>query len=69
MEHRGSEERGNGRFVLKGTRTITGEFLQNNWFLIVVFVFFIWMNALARGCWGRGKHERDKRNEGEGHQH
>ncbi len=45
------------------------EFLQNNWFWIVVVAFFVWMNVSGRGCCGPGRHERGKRDEGESHQH
>lgn len=51
-----------------------GDFLQNNWFWIVVFVFFIWMHSSRMGCGGivdmagtvgdKKKGEEDK-----GHQH
>jgi hypothetical protein len=34
------------------------EFLQNNWFWIVVLGFFIWMNASGRGCCGPRNHDR-----------
>jgi hypothetical protein len=50
-----------------------GEFLQNNWLGIAVFVFFIWMHASGMGCGGHGEHgdkdEKKKREEGGGHQH
>jgi hypothetical protein len=51
-----------------------GEFLQNNWFWIVVFGFFIWMHASGMGCGGHRGHgagdEKKKREEGGGgHQH
>lgn len=53
-----------------------GEFLQNNWFWIVVFVFFIWMHSSGMGCGGHGggrRHgggdEKKKPEEGGGHQH
>ncbi len=53
-----------------------GEFLQNNWFWIVVLVFFIWMHSSGMGCGGHGGHgghgggdEKKKREEGGGHQH
>ena len=45
------------------------EFFQNNWFWIILVAFFIWMNASGRGCCGPGKRERDKGEEGKGHQH
>lgn len=32
------------------------EFLQNNWFWIVVVVAFIWMHASGMGCGGHGGH-------------
>ena len=50
-----------------------GEFLQSNWFWIVVFVFFIGMHASGMGCGGHGGHgdkdEKKKREEGGEHQH
>jgi len=50
-----------------------GEFLQNNWFWIAVFVFFVWMHASGMGCGGHGGHgdknEKKKREEGGAHQH
>ena len=53
-----------------------GEFLQNNWFWIVVLVLFIWMHSSGMGCGGHGGHgrhgggdEMKKREEGGGHQH
>jgi hypothetical protein len=33
-----------------------GEFLQNNWFWIAVFIFFVWMHASGMGCGGHGGH-------------
>lgn len=47
------------------------EFLQNNWFWIVVFVFFILMHASGMGCGGHrhGGGDEKKREEGGGHQH
>jgi len=36
------------------------EFLQNNWFWIILAVFFIWMHASGVGCGGSGKHGRGK---------
>lgn len=50
------------------------EFLQNNWFWIVVIVFFVWMHSSGMGCGGHGGHggsdEKKKREEGSGgHQH
>jgi len=45
------------------------EFLQNNWFWIILAVFFIWMHASGVGCGGTGKHGRVKREEGRDHQH
>jgi len=44
------------------------EFLQNNWFWIVVLGFFIWMNVSGRGCCGPGKHDRNKGEEGQSRQ-
>jgi hypothetical protein len=48
-----------------------GEFLQNNWFWIVVVSFFIWMHASGMGC-GHASHddgeEKKKREQGD-HQH
>jgi hypothetical protein len=53
-----------------------GEFIQSNWFWIVLIVVFIWMHASGMGCGGHGgKHgdnggdEKRKREEGGGHQH
>ena len=50
-----------------------GEFIQNNWFWIVVAVFFIWMHSSGTGCGGHGGHgggdDKKKREEGGGHQH
>ncbi|MDP2603446.1 MAG: DUF2933 domain-containing protein [Deltaproteobacteria bacterium] len=54
-----------------------GEFLQNNWFWIVVVGFFIWMHSSGMGCGGghggHGGHgdgdEKKKREEGGEHQH
>lgn len=49
-----------------------GEFLQNNWFWIAVFVFFIWMHASGMSCGGHGEHDKDekkRREEAGGHQH
>jgi hypothetical protein len=34
-----------------------GDFLQNNWFWIVVLVFFVWMHASGMGCGGHGGHK------------
>lgn len=33
-----------------------GEFLQNNWFWIVVVLLFIGMHASGMGCCGQGRH-------------
>ncbi len=52
-----------------------GEFLQNNWFWIILIVFFVWMHASGMGCGGHGSHgdddEKKKREGGSasGHQH
>lgn len=52
-----------------------GEFLQNNWFWIVVLVFFIWMHSSGMGCGGHGGHgshgngDKKKGEEDKGHQH
>ena len=49
-----------------------GDFLQNNWFWIVVLVFFIWMHSSGMGCGGHGSHGKGDKNKGEedkGHQH
>jgi hypothetical protein len=46
-----------------------GEFLQNNWFWIAVFIFFVWMHASGAGCGGHGGYEKKKREEGSRHQH
>ena len=45
------------------------EFLQNNWFWIVVIGLFIWMQASGKGCGGLEKRERGKREEGQRQQH
>lgn len=52
------------------------EFLQNNWFWIVLIVFFVWMHSSGMGCGGHGGHgseeEEKKKKEaggGGGHQH
>jgi hypothetical protein len=43
------------------------EFLQNNWFWIAVFVFFILMHSSGMGCGGHGGgEEKKKREEGGG---
>jgi hypothetical protein len=53
---------------LKKGGAVMGEFLQNNWFWIAVFVFFIWMHASGMGCGGHGRHgggdEKKKPEEG-----
>ena len=52
-----------------------GEFIQNNWFWIVVIVFFVWMHSSGMGCGGHGGHgsygseEKNKREEDGRHQH
>jgi hypothetical protein len=47
------------------------EFLQNNWFWIVLVVLFVWMHASGMGCGGHshGGEKKKKREEGGGHQH
>ena len=45
------------------------DFLQNNWFWIVLVVFFIWMTASGGGCCGAGKRGDGKGEERQGHQH
>ena len=51
-----------------------GEFIQNNWFWIVVIVFFVWMHSSGMGCGGHGGHgsrgseEKNKREEDGRHQ-
>ena len=32
------------------------EFIQNHWFWIVVFGFFVWMHSSGMGCGGHGEH-------------
>lgn len=32
------------------------DFLQNNWFWIVMVIFFVWMHASGMGCGGHGGH-------------
>lgn len=54
-----------------------GEFLQNNWFWILLIGLFIWMHGSGMGCCGHGGHGRhrqdDDRDEnrpaGTGHRH
>jgi hypothetical protein len=52
-----------------------GEFLQNNWFWVVIFVFFILMHSSGMGCGRHGGHgsadDKKKREQGGsgGHQH
>ena len=49
-----------------------GDFLQNNWFWIVVVGFFIWMHSSGMGCGGHGGHgngDKKKGEEDKGHQH
>jgi hypothetical protein len=49
-----------------------GDFLQNNWFWIVILGFFIWMHTSGMGCGGHGGHgggDKKKREEGEEHRH
>ena len=47
-----------------------GEFLQSNWFWILLIVFFIWMHASGMGCGGHGGGDgKKKREEGGGNQH
>ena len=31
-----------------------GEFLQSNWFWIVLIVFFVWIRACGMSCGGHG---------------
>jgi hypothetical protein len=45
------------------------EFLQNNWFWIVLVMFFIWMTASGRGCCEVGKRDGGKGEESQGDQH
>jgi hypothetical protein len=33
-----------------------GEFLQNNWFWILLLVLFFWMHGSGMGCGGHGGH-------------
>ena len=35
-----------------------GEFLQNNWFWILLLVLFFWMHGSGMGCGGHGGHGR-----------
>ncbi len=52
-----------------------GEFVQNNWFWILLVGLFIWMHTSGMGCGGHGKHghgDGDEEKKGEGgarHQH
>jgi len=47
------------------------EFLQNNWVLLVVVGFLVWLYAsgLGAGCCGHAGHDKKKSEEGSGHQH
>ena len=33
---------------------VMGEFLQRNWFWILLIVFFVWMHGSGMGCGGHG---------------
>jgi len=33
-----------------------GEFLRNNWFWILLIVFFLWMHRRGGGCGAHGQH-------------
>jgi hypothetical protein len=33
-----------------------GEFLQNNWFWLLLIVLFFWMHGSGMGCGGHGGH-------------
>ena len=33
-----------------------GEFLQNNWFWLLLIGFFIWVHGSGMGCGGHGGH-------------
>lgn len=52
-----------------------GEFLQNNWFWLLLVGLFIWMHGSGMGCGGHGGHqhgggdEKGRRPEENGHQH
>ncbi len=50
-----------------------GEFLQNNWFWILLLVFFVWMHGSGLGCGGHGGHRDDeealRRTDSSGHRH
>ncbi len=47
-----------------------GDFVQNNWFWILLVGLFIWMHASGMGCGGHGRHgrrdEQQKRDENDG---
>ena len=63
---------GSGRYHRKAA--IMTEFLLNNWFWIVVLLFFIWMHSSGMGCGGHGGHGKDGKGEkrgekDQGHQH
>jgi hypothetical protein len=50
-----------------------GGFLQNNWFWLLLVVFFIWMHRSDMECGGHGGHRhrgaRERRAEGSRHRH
>jgi hypothetical protein len=33
-----------------------GEFLQNNWFWLLLVILFFWMHGSGMGCGGHGGH-------------
>lgn len=41
------------------------EFLQNNWFWIVLAVLFIGMHSFGGGCCGVGRHAKGKKDGGQ----
>jgi hypothetical protein len=47
------------------------EFLQTNWFWIVLIGLFIWMHSSGMGCGGHdhGGDDEKKREKGAGHRH
>ena len=36
------------------------EFLQNNWFWIVLVLLFVGMHSFGGGCCGKGRHSGEK---------
>jgi hypothetical protein len=42
------------------------DWIRENWFFILFFIFFIWMHLSGRGCGGHG-HGGDEHGKEEGH--